>query len=120
MNIYKNQGMTMKTNNGGSDDDRDDRDNCDDHDYNDATDSNDDDNNDVDDGKNDNEYKCTHARLHIHARVLAVSHTGTFARLYALINIGFYSREGYLRYVLYVYIYIYNTIWGDCRDPCCK
>ena len=69
----------MKTNNDGSDDhDRDDWDNRDDHDDNDATDSNDDDNNDADDGKNDsddivhinedNGYKCTHARLHIHAR----------------------------------------------------
>ena len=106
--------MGMKTNNDGSDDDdRDDRDNCDDDD-NDATDSNDDDNNDADDGKNDSDdiehinedsgYKCTHARLHIHARALAHSHTGTFARLHTLINTCFYYREGYLRYI-YIYIY---------------
>ena len=109
MNIYGNQGMAMKTNNDGSDDhDRDDRDNRDDHDDNDATDNNDDDNNDAVNGKHDsddieninddNGYKCTHARLHIHARAPAHSYTGMLARLHTLINIGFYSREGYLRY----------------------
>ena len=97
----------MKTSNDGSDDhDRDDWDNHDDHDDHDATDSNDDDNNDADDGKNDsddiensnydNGYKCTHARLHIHVRAPAHSHTGIIGRLLTLINIGFYSREGYL------------------------
>ena len=97
----------MKTNNDGSDDhDRDDRDNRDDHDDNDATDNNDD-NNDAVNGKHDsddieninddNGYKCTHARLHIHARAPAHSYTGMLARLHALINIGFYSRERYLR-----------------------
>ena len=105
--------MAMKTNNDGSDDHgRDDRDNRDDHDDNDATDNNDDDNNnDAVNGKHDsddiehinenNGYTCTHALLHIHARALAHSHTGTLARLHTLINIGFYSREGYVRYSKY-------------------
>ena len=52
----------------------------------------------------DNGYKCTHARLRIHARARAHSHTGTLARLHTLISIGFCSREGYLRYNIYLYI----------------
>ena len=83
--------MVMKTNNDGSvDHDRDDRDNRDDQDDNDATDRNDDDNIDADDGNSDdieninddNGYKCAHARLYIHARAPAHSHTGTIARLH--------------------------------------
>ena len=109
----------MKTNNDGSEyHDRDDRD---DHDNNDATDSNDDDSNDADDGKNasndteyisdDNEYKCTHARLNIHARSPAHSHTGTLARLHTLINLGFYSHKGVCTVLVVVVVVVLVVMW---------